>query len=728
MKQLRLAIEWWVLLVATVALAVFGQLGGLTERFDNLLLDTSAPLLRGQASGDIVIVEIDDEALGAEGAWPWPRSVHARLIDELAQAGSRVIVYDVLFFEARDGAGDAALADAMRSAGNVVLPYGFAPQPNAARGLVAQRPAALFAEAAAGTGHVSIVPDADGIVRRVALNLAERDRAYSHISLAAIEIAYGGHPYIQPLRSDAPQRGAVPFQSSGSYRTVSAAHVLEGQVPKDFLANKIVLVGATAQGMGDRYAVSQRQPDFVPGVEIIANVIDAQLANRVIATAPRWMIIATALTIPLALFLCFWAMPPRHGLTATLALIGTTAALPLIVLLTARTYLPTGSTAFALLCAYPLWTWRRLTLLSNFLDGEIRSLQRNRDEADKTGFDYLARQAQTLRSITQNLEGRFEFLQQVIEAAPDAIVVLDNRGAIRMLNERARTLFPVCQSGGGADLAEVFMLEHYRLDEKSGELRGEAGDAYLVARARLAASGQDDGDDNGEIVAFRDVSELRAREEAREQYLEFLSHDMRTPQVAIIGLAERMALEGQDANLLDRIVKQSRRTMALADDFVQLARIEQSELRLTDIELVAAAEEACDRFYGPAKTKSIALERDLPEEPIFVKADADMLGRMLDNLLSNAIKYSPEQSAVRVLISVSQTQDVQITVSDQGPGLPPERMKEPFARFGARRCGSGPSAGLGLAFVGRVVEKHGWTITVESQPGVGTAFRIAVPA
>jgi signal transduction histidine kinase len=102
---------------------------------------------------------------------------------------------------------------------------------------------------------------------------------------------------------------------------------------------------------------------------------------------------------------------------------------------------------------------------------------------------------------------------------------------------------------------------------------------------------------------------------------------------------------------------------------------------------------------------------------------------MLDNLIGNAIKFSPEGSTIAVRIAEVQVGagGIEIAVADEGPGLPPERQQQPFARFGAHSSKAGPSVGLGLTFVARVVELHGGTIEVNSSEALGTRFRIVIP-
>ena len=99
MLQKRLVIEWWAIFAFACTLAFFAAQSGWTQRFDNLLLDQAIPLAAAPPSDKILIVEIDERSLAEIGIWPWKRSVHAQLIDEISKARPIAIGYDVLFIE-----------------------------------------------------------------------------------------------------------------------------------------------------------------------------------------------------------------------------------------------------------------------------------------------------------------------------------------------------------------------------------------------------------------------------------------------------------------------------------------------------------------------------------------------------------------------------------------------------------------------------------------------------
>lgn len=714
----RLFIEWIVLLSVGIALGFFAARGDVANRIDASLLDRAAALARPDVSPDIVIVAFDDASLARLGPWPWPRSRHAQLVDRLADAQSGPVLYDVLFLEPSQAAEDAALAAAIARHGKVVLPMTFAPRPDAVSGSVAALPIGAFSQSARGLGHVAIAPDPDGVLRRFELMEAVDGETYPHFVVAGLLLA---DPAVEVGQGEQP---IVSFHPAGSYPVISAADVIAASVPDEFLRGKTVLVGATAQGMGDRYAVGAGAVAVMPGVETQANLFDALCNGGLVRDLPPfWSGLLAGLALLLQ-FLVFRKMSPRTGLIATLVIAVAALALTVVLVPLTGLWLAPGVALLAVLIGYPLWSWRRLTSVSAYLDEEAAFLLPQGDSrADGEGFDQIARQVARMHRLVSHVSRSFAFLRKVIEAAPDAILVRDNTGAVVMANRLAQGLFPQWREDAPQSLAALLEGEGALHNREANEIGLVDGRTFLVAQAAFV----DDAEGSGEIMALRDVTDARRREEERREMLEFLSHDMRTPQVAIIGLSGRLAKDEKPAQIASRIRVQAERTLKLADDFVQIARLEETGPEFEDCDLVALVEEACDRTYAAARARQIIVAPQLPGDLLFAEVDAALVARMLDNLLGNAIKFAPEGSTVTIALEAPSADLLRLTVQDEGPGLPPERRADPFARFGAHEERAGPSVGLGLTFVKRVVEKHGGTIRVEQCEGAGTRFVIDLP-
>ena len=725
MSTARLVIEWAILLALAVLGAVYLQSSAATQRIDNQLLDNVSALTRPAKRDDIVIVSIDEQSLEAVGRWPWPRSVHADLIDNLSAAGARLIVLDVLFIEPFIPEQDQALIDAIERAGNVILPHTFTARIGTQEGVDPSMPLPQLVEAAAGVGHVAAYPDADGILRRFDLKLTTDRGSFSHMSVKAMEQVGG------PDAASLPGNIAlIPFQPEGSIQHQPAINIIDGSFLPEVIEGKIVLVGATALGMGDRYSVASGEVGLMTGVETQANLLNALLTDAVIDPVGVFWQNLIAATVLIALFIGFWFLPPRMTLFIAIGLVAALLATSIGLLALGRMWLPVAPAIIMIMLAYPLWSWRRLTRVSRYLNREAKQMRGDKPAQKYGGMEYIARQVERMRGLIHSIQDSLAFLKQVIEAAPDAMIVVNDRGRVEMLNENAAALFDGWESLDEPTLDDLFVFGRATLQRSGNELMTQDGRIYLVARA--AMDNETMPDFVGEIFALREITDLRRLDQERKQMLEFLSHDMRTPQVAIIGLTRKNGQGNGQGNgktgsdTMARIRKQADRTLKLADDFVQLARLESPNLQLEDSDISALIEEACDRAYVLAEAKHIRIEQDLPPEPCFADVDASLIARMLDNLIGNAVKYSPEATSIDVRLEVEPGRAPRIIVADNGVGLPEARLKDPFARFGAHATDAGPSAGLGLALVKKVVDAHQGTITVTSREGEGTQFSIAL--
>lgn len=724
MNPTRLMVEWAILLALAIAAALYAQTSDWTARIDNQLLDFGSSLTRPPLDPDITLVTIDDESLAQIGVWPWSRDRHAQLIDQLERDGARLIVLDILFPEPSESGADEALAQAVERSGKVVLPHSFVARRNSVDAIDPLWPLPALRAASAGVGHVDAAPDPDGVLRRFDLSFRTLDDAFPHAAVRALEAS--GADTSKWLERGEPV--IIPFRSESEFPRQRASAVLDGSTLPGFFKDKIVLVGATAPGLGDQFSVATSPVQIMSGLGTQANLLAALRAGSTITPVSAFAQGLAAIVLLVGLFLAFWYLAPRYVLlcaagAAVLVLLASVALLG-----GARLWFEPASIMAAIVLAYPLWSWRRLSHVSRYLDREADRLDAEAGAAvADQGFDYVTAQVEKLRRLIRTVRGSLAFLEQVIEAAPDAIVVLNAQERVEMLNQKAAQVFPDWKAGAGMGFGEAVAASGAVLEKDGAELVSASGQTYLIARAAIVSP--DSPETAGEIIALRDVSDLRRLDDERQQMLEFLSHDMRTPQVAIVGLTEQAGAGAGSVNgdTVARIRSQAERTLKLADDFVQLARLNTPQLAREDSDIGALIEEACDRAYAPARLKRITLDQALPEEPCFAAVDASLIARMLDNLIGNAIKYSPAQTRASISLEEGGDGTLTMVIRDEGPGLPPERLEKPFARFGAHSTHAGPSSGLGLAFVKRAVELHGGAIELHSEPGVGTSFTITLP-
>lgn len=241
-----------------------------------------------------------------------------------------------------------------------------------------------------------------------------------------------------------------------------------------------------------------------------------------------------------------------------------------------------------------------------------------------------------------------------------------------------------------------------------------------------------------ELGLQRQVRELEELDRIRNEFLSTVSHELRTPLTSIIGeidlfrdgdLGELSADQERGMEVIDR---NSIRLLRLIEDLLTLSQIETRAVRLQSEPTVVAAlvEEVRDQVWSAAAAKELALEIQCEPETGTVVVDRDQVGRALLNLVTNAVKFTPTGGTV-VLRAWRECQDLVITVSDTGLGIPEAEQDRLFTRFFRSSVASRMAiqgTGLGLVIAKQIVEEHGGTISIRSTPDIGTIATIRLPA
>jgi len=234
--------------------------------------------------------------------------------------------------------------------------------------------------------------------------------------------------------------------------------------------------------------------------------------------------------------------------------------------------------------------------------------------------------------------------------------------------------------------------------------------------------------------------ELQKLDELKDNFLSMVSHDLRTPMTSIKGYATllnaragRLTEERQE-HYTSIIMKECDRLTRLINDLLDLQRFEAGRMQLDfkDVDLAEIIRSAAASFRGGAITRRIDLREELPPGEVLVSADADRLAQVVSNLLSNALKFSPEESTVIVsmeIVSEDGVRSARVWVKDNGPGIPEDQQAGLFDKFkqveGLVR-GREQGSGLGLALVREIINEHGGTVGVDSEPGRGSAFYFTI--
>ncbi|WP_342623815.1 KinB sensor domain-containing domain [Pseudomonas alkylphenolica] len=335
-------------------------------------------------------------------------------------------------------------------------------------------------------------------------------------------------------------------------------------------------------------------------------------------------------------------------------------------------------------------------------------------------------------------------LQAVLDSIDDGLLIIDRQGHLEHINPVAQRQLSWNESRLGRGLGEA--LQRPELDEQLRlVLRGAPLDRVLEdlsleveEELRLLAYSltpvcHPDGQILGAVMVLHDVTEQRAFERVRSEFVLRASHELRTPvtgmHMAFGLLRERLEFppHTREADLLDTVGEEMQRLTQLINDLLNFSRYQsgQQKLELMPCAVDDLLTRACERFAGPAGDKQIELQMELASPLPHIQADAAQLDRVMDNLLDNAVRHTPVAGNIR-LHARWHAERVIISVEDSGEGIAYSqqgRIFEPFVQVGRKKGG----AGLGLALCKEIVQLHGGRMGVYSRPGQGTQFYMALP-
>jgi CHASE2 domain-containing sensor protein/signal transduction histidine kinase len=719
------------------------------KRVDDVLYDVLARANGRPADASILIVDIDDRSLAQLGAWPWSRDVHAQMIDRLSAAGASTIVYDVLFSQpSSDPVRDQALGQAIARSGKVYLPqflqYGGGDAPPRIIGSIPE-----IAQGAAGIGLAHVRFDDDGVVRRMA-PFEANGPAFSPDLMTVVHRATR-QPGGRDTTRGADQTLLIPFAGPPSiYRHVSFSSVLDGEVPPSLIAGRTVFVGLTAPGLGPAFPTPVT-PDAasMTGVQLQASILDGLRSGLMIKPAGPWGRVAFTLALLWLLMAGFLVLPPRANLVLTIGLcmVGLTYSAAMFWL--GHVWLSPVATVVGLKVVALVWGWGQLGRVNDLLGRElarVRAIVRgrhapSRDSSKEFESDVVARQALDLGEAISRIDDLRRFSADALFSLPDATLVADAQGRVIAANAAAQTLFrPAQRILNDASLADLInalepLGRRFELDWPHATDRHEPIDLHLpdgrAYQLQTVFRRDETGAGAGFIVRLADISILTAAMRQREQALQLLTHDMRSPQTSILALLA--TTPDVPPELAERVTAYAKRTLALADGFVQLARAEVTPVSLEPVDLADIAIEAIDEVWPQSVQRRMKIEQVGGDVPLMVLGDRGVLARTLVNLLGNAVKYSPEGSTITVTLSEQPSANgptANIAIADQGPGFSREEAAtafRPFQRFERPGSEAAGGVGLGLAFVQAAVARHGGEVSCRSEPGVGAEFTVRLP-
>ena len=352
-------------------------------------------------------------------------------------------------------------------------------------------------------------------------------------------------------------------------------------------------------------------------------------------------------------------------------------------------------------------------------------------------FNLMRRQ---LRNQFSMLEKERSKLAAVLEQMTDGLLIIDERGAVQLINPAAERMFGVSAAAAiGNSLAEA--LRHHQIvdlwqrSRKTGEGQVEAIEISTrsIFLQGVAIPLEEDLPDNT-LLLFQDLTHVRHLETVRRDFISNISHELRTPLASLKALTETLqegALEDPAAarRFVSRIETEVDSLALMVQELLELSRIESGKvpLHFTSASPVKLLANAADRLRLQAERSGLNWEIEISENIPEVLADPPRLEQVIVNLLHNAIKFTPQGG--QIVLKAEQYNDmVLFVIKDSGVGISKEDLPRIFERFyKTDKARAGGGTGLGLSISRHLVEAHGGRIWAESTEGKGSNFYFTIP-
>ena len=348
-----------------------------------------------------------------------------------------------------------------------------------------------------------------------------------------------------------------------------------------------------------------------------------------------------------------------------------------------------------------------------------------------------AARATELRAVRQELEER----ERILAHMSDGVALLDGQDRVRHMNHRFAELAGMPRPvAPGSPLAEAVraagVLELVRECRALARVTERRITLWSPAERPLRAEATPLSHETppGVLVVLQDLSEPERLDRMRRDFVANVSHELRTPLTSLRGYAETLLAGGlEDAEHRERFVgvirDQAVRLQAMTEDLLSLAELERPDAtphpQPFDVRTLISSVAAASRDEAARRGLALVVE---PGEPLQVNADRVRLEQAVTNLADNALKYT-ERGQVTLRAGATAGHGW-IEVEDTGPGIPSEhhgRIFERFYRVDPARSRDRGGTGLGLAIVKHIAELHGGSVSLRSEPGRGSTFRLELP-
>jgi two-component system, OmpR family, sensor histidine kinase VicK len=365
------------------------------------------------------------------------------------------------------------------------------------------------------------------------------------------------------------------------------------------------------------------------------------------------------------------------------------------------------------------------------------------------GYDEIGQLAMTFNNLTKRLqeaqattEGERRKLSSVLSYMTDGVIATDRKGRVILINDPAVEMLNVSRETVLSQpiVSLLGLDEEYTFEDLSNEqdsiiLDYSTKEKPYILRANFSIIQKETGFVNGLITVLHDITEQEKIDLERREFVANVSHELRTPLTTMRSYLEALA-EGawQDEEIAPQFLNvtqtETERMIRLVNDLLQLSKMDSKDYRFNKdwVDFILFFHRIIDRFEM-TKNLNVTFERYLPDEAMFVEIDQDKITQVLDNIISNALKYSPEGGTITFNVKENNG-FIEISVSDQGLGIPKENLDKIFERFyrvdkaRSRQMGG---TGLGLAIAKEMISAHGGDVWATSVDGKGTTITFTLP-
>ncbi|MFM8320813.1 MAG: ATP-binding protein [Chloroflexota bacterium] len=347
--------------------------------------------------------------------------------------------------------------------------------------------------------------------------------------------------------------------------------------------------------------------------------------------------------------------------------------------------------------------------------------------------DYAAIAIENARLYARSEAERHK-LDSILRGIEEAVIIIDQDQRLVLMNRHACQAFEVSDPNvAGKRLSAV--ISHPELLETVRDAAGKSPSRVelglkdgRVLHAQLTPLPE-----IGLVISMQDITHLKELDRIKSDFVNTVSHDLRSPLTAILGYIELFDRVGPvndtQREFIRRVQVSVHNITALINDLLDLGRIEAGfDVRKELVPFAAIVRFVVDGLQPRSQEKSQQMVVDLPDDLPQVLGNPIRLRQMLNNLVNNAIKYTPDRGQVTVYAR-RQGEQIVLQISDNGPGIPVADQPYIFDKFyrASNAPQETPGTGLGLAIVKSIVENHLGRIWVESQPGQGATFTVLLP-